>query len=297
MLSSRALAYVTVAALLTISSGCDQKVDEGDDKLTEGKQTVEVAYYDSNETVHFENLETQYLFNDQPVVSLEAVVLGSGLVLSTDGLWMNFLGADGYSPMANANCVNEYSPTPVGAMDKGYIERGTRRLLWQESLEVPQCVSVKDVEQIYIADNPEDLPVGGDTDADTDTDTDSDSDTDTDPGQGFVTVDYDGDTEDITLDSLETADLGGTTLVLLPTIFDETAFTFDLSSVVLSFEGSDGYNPVDQGTCEEALPASGDLADQAGIDTLTNDVLWDPSLAFPGCANVKDVAIIYVIDN
>jgi hypothetical protein len=289
MMSSRVFAVALPVLILAILSGCDQKVDKGDDKLTEGNQSMEVSYYDSTEMVHFDNLETLYLFNDQPVVSLEALVLGSGLVVSIDSLWINFVGTDGYSPLGSASCVAEssYVPTPSNMLDKGYIERGTRRLLWEDSLEAPQCMSVKDVEIVYVADNPEDLPVGGDTDADTDTDT----------GQGFITVDYEGDTEDVTLDGLETSDIDGTPVVLLPTIFDETEITFDLSSVVLSFEGSDGYNPVAEGTCEEALPASGDLAGQAGIDPLTNDILWDPALDFPGCAFLKDAAIVYVTDN
>ncbi len=305
------------ALLFAFSSGCDQKVDEGDDKLTEGDQSVEVVYSSSKEVVHFDNLETQYLFNDQPVVSLEAVVLGSGLVVSTDGLYLGFTGTDGYSPLENANCVNEFVPTGADVLDKGYIERGSRRLLWQESLEVPQCLSVKNVKTIYLAENPEDLQAGGDadtdtdtdtdadtdtdtdtdTDADTDTDTDTDTDADTDSVERSVTVDYNGDKEEVALGGLEKTDIDGVQAVLLSTIFDETAFTFELSSTVLSFEGSDGYNPVDKGTCEEAMPAAGDLAGKGGIDLLAGDVLWDPTLGFPKCAFVKDVAIIYVIDN
>ena len=146
----RSLIAACVAVLLLVSAwGCDQKVDEGDDKLTEGNQSVDVVYYDSTETVLFDNLETVYMFNDAPVVNLNDVVLGSGLVISTDGLWVNFLGTDGYSPLGNSGCVTEYVPTSADVLDQGYLERGTRRLLWEESLEMPECVSVKDVETIY----------------------------------------------------------------------------------------------------------------------------------------------------
>ena len=292
----RSLIAACVAVLLLVSAwGCDQKVDEGDDKLTEGNQSVDVVYYDSTETVLFDNLETVYMFNDAPVVNLNDVVLGSGLVISTDGLWVNFLGTDGYSPLGNSGCVTEYVPTSADVLDQGYLERGTRRLLWEESLEMPECVSVKDVETIYVADAPEDLPVGGDADSDTDTDSDTGTDSDTD--SAIITVDYAGDTEDVELAGLDTEDIGGTQAVLLTTIFDQTEFVFDLDSVSLSIEGSDGYNPVDEGTCTEELPAAGVFSDRAGIDPVTRDIEWHPDLDFSGCAFVKDVAIVYVLDN
>jgi len=299
---SRSVIAACAAVLVLVSVwGCDQKVDEGDDKLTEGNQSVDVVYYDSTETVLFDNLETLYMFNDAPVVNLTDVVLGSGLVISADGLWVNFVGTDGYSPLGNPNCVTDYVPTSADFLDQGYLERGTRRLLWEESLEMPQCVSVKDVEIIYVADAPEDLPVGGDADSDSDTDSDTDSDadgdTDSDTDSAIITVDYAGDTEDVEIVGLETTDIGGVPAVLLTTIFDQTEFSFELGSVSLSIEGSDGYNPVDEGTCTEALPAAGDLASQAGIDPVTRDIEWHPDLEFPGCAFVKDVAIVYVLDN
>jgi len=292
--------YVSSAALLLVLvCGCDQKVDKGDDKLTEGNQSVEVVYYDATETVLFDNLETLYLFNDSPVVALDDVVLGSGLILDTAGLWFNFVGTDGYSPLANGNCINEFAPTPADVIDSGYLERGTRHLLWDEAFEVPSCVSVKDVETIYVADNPEDLPVGGDadSDADSDSDSDADTDTDTDTDSAIVTIDFNGETEDVVFGGLATSDIGGAQVVLLTTIFGETSFSFDLADVLLSIEGSDGYNPVDQGTCTENLPAPGTTASQSGLDPFTNDIEWDPALDFAGCAFVKEVAIIYVLED
>jgi hypothetical protein len=285
------IATATALLILAWIAGCDQQVDEGDDKLTEGNQSVAVVYYDSAETVHFDNLETLYMFNDSPVVRLTDVVLGSGLLISLDGLWFDFVGTDGYSPMDNQGCDEAFTPTSAELLEGGYLERGTRTIMWDESLEVPSCVAVKDVETIYAADAPEDLPGGSDSDSD------SDADTDTEPGSGVVTVDYDGETEDVVLTDLDTADVGGTQVVLLTTIFDETSFAFDLGSVLLSVEGSDGYNPVDNGTCTDALPAAGELSDQAGIDPLTNDLEWDPALDFPSCAFVTDVAIVYVLDD
>jgi hypothetical protein len=226
-------------------------------------------------------------------VSVADVVLGSGLVLSVDGLWLNFMGSDGYTPLGNDNCVdNGFVPTPAELMGSAWIERGTRNLMWDESLAAPPCVVVKDVETVYVADDPADLPVGGDTDTDADTDTDVDTDV-----VGHVTVDFDGATEEVQLVGLSTADLDGATVVLLPTIFAQTAFTFDLAAVSLSFEGSDGYNPTEEGSCTDALPAPGTLAGQAGIDPATNDLEWDAALSYPGCAHVNETVTIYVATN
>jgi hypothetical protein len=285
----------TAASLLlaAICAACDQKVDKGDDKLTEGNQSVEVVYNGgAPEIVEFDNLTTVYKFNDTPVVSMTDVVLGSGLVLSVDGLWLNFVASDGYSPLGNDNCGDAFTPTPASIIGSAYVERGTRNMLWEEALEAPSCMSVKDVETVYVADDPADLPVGGDSDSDSDTDSDVDTDV-----VGHVTVDFDGDTEEVELAGLETAELDGATVALLSTIFAATSFAFELGAVSLSFEGSDGYNPVVEGTCTEALPAAGTLATQAGIDPATNDVEWDPALEYPGCAHVKEVAIVYVTSN
>ena len=289
-MSSARLFFAAATMLTSICAACDQKVDKGDDKLTTGKQSVQVVYNNgAPQTVEFANLTTVYKFNDTPVVSMTDVVLGSGLVLSVDGLWLNFVGSDGYSPLGNDNCGDDFTPTPASIIGSAYIERGIRNMLWEEAAEAPSCMWVKDVETVYVADDPADLPVGGDSDSDSDSDTDGDTDV-----VGHVSVDFDGSTEEVDLTGLETAELDGATVVLLTTIFAQTAFAFEPEAVSLSFEGSDGYNPTVEGTCTEALPASGTLSGQAGIDPASNDLEWDPALEFPGCAHVKETAIIYV---
>jgi hypothetical protein len=271
----------------TLLAACDQKVDEGEDKLKEGEQSIQVTYQGMNQTVQFDDLETQYKFNDQPVVSLEDIVLGSGLVLSCQGLWMDFVGSDAYSPVCSDNCAG-YAPVSGELAGQGYIERGTRRLLWEESLEYPGCLSVKDVETIALADDPDSFECGGDGDADTDTDTD--------PPPGEIAIRYQEQSESVGLAGLTVDTLGDKQVVLLTTLFGETAFTFDLAGVDLAFEGADGYNPVQSGTCEEHLPAPGTCADRAGVDTTTGRLEWDPDLQFSGCAFVKDLAIVFVED-
>ncbi|HUT76582.1 MAG TPA: hypothetical protein VM285_02790 [Polyangia bacterium] len=281
----------TAFALLAMAilGGCDQKVDEGDDKLSEGQQSIEVRYQGMTQIVSFDDLETQYKFNNQPVVALDDVILGSGLVLDCAGLWMDFVGTDAYSPACNDNC-EDYAPVAGELAGQGYVERGTRRLLWEESLESPGCLSVKDVETITLADDPAGFECGSDGDTDTDVDTD------TEPPPGDIEIRYQGDAESVAFEGLPLETLDGVDVVLLTTLFGETSFSFDLAAVELAFEGSDGYNPVEEGTCTDHLPAPGNLADQAGVDTATGDLEWDPELEFAGCAHVKEVAIVYVED-
>jgi hypothetical protein len=278
-----------VSLALVAFGGCDQEVDEGDDKLSEGQQSIEVTYQGMTQIVQFDDLETQYKFNNQPVVALDDVILGSGLVLECAGLWLDFIGTDAYSPVCNDNC-DDYAPVAGELAGQGYIERGTRRLLWEESLENPGCLSVKDVETIALADDPDSFECGSDGD------TDSDTDTDTEPPPGDIEIRYGGDAESVAFEGLPLEPLDGVDVVLLTTLFGETSFAFDLGAVELAFEGSDGYNPVEEGTCTDHLPAPGTLAGQAGVDPLTGDLEWDPALDFAGCAFVKELAIIYVED-
>jgi hypothetical protein len=278
---------IMVLCASTLLAACDQKVDEGDDKLSEGQQSIEVTYQGMTQIVQFDDLETLYLFNDQPVVALDDVILGSGLVLECAGLWMDFVGSDAYTPVCNDNCAS-YAPVAGELAGQGYIERGTRRLLWEESLEHPGCLSVQDVETIALADDPDSFECGSDGDADTDSDTE--------PPPGDIEIRYQGQSESVALEGLTVDTLGDVQVVLLTTLFGETAFTFDLAAVELAFEGADGYNPVQSGTCEEHLPAPGTCAERAGVDTTTGRLEWDPALQFSGCAFVKDLAIVFVED-
>jgi hypothetical protein len=279
----------TAFALLAmaIPGGCDQKVDEGDDKLSEGQQSIEVTYQGMTQIVSFDDLETQYLFNNQPVVALDDVIIGSGLVLDCAGLWMDFVGTDAYSPVCNDNCEG-YAPVAGELAGQGYVERGTRRLLWEESLETPGCLSVQDVETIALADDPDAFECGSDGDTDTDTDTE--------PPPGDIEIRYQGESESVAFEGLSLDSLGDKQVVLLTNLLGETSFAFSLDAVELLFEGADGYNPVEEGTCTDHLPAPGTLADRAGVDTTTGRLEWDPDLEFASCAFVKDLAIVFIED-
>jgi hypothetical protein len=280
--------FYCLASLSFAAGGCDQAVDKGDDKLTAGRQSVEVIYKGNVQTVAFDNLETLYpVDNESPAVALDAVVLGSGLVGKLEGLYLNYVGEDGFHPIGV--CSSEYAPTPAELAVHGYIERGTTRLIWEASTGFEKCMFVKDVVTIEIADNPKDLPLN---DEGTGPDTDFEPSKD---GAEFESVEIHYGGESVTVDpkGLPTSTLYDETVVLLSELIEASGFELDLSSVTLDFEGSDGYRPGAKGSCSDHLPAPGERADQGGISLATSELLWAPELAMDKCAAVKLVAHIW----
>ena len=67
----------------------------------------------------------------------------------------------------------------------------------------------------------------------------------------------------------------------------------DITSALLDFEGSDGFNPESSGNCADVVPVTG-VADQGGLDPANRDLYWDDALDYPGCMGVGDLAIVYV---
>lgn len=284
------IALLAAAQVLCLS--CDQEVDKGDDKLTAGRQSMKVLYKESAQTVLFDDLETQYPIDDEtPVIFVDDIVLGSGLVTSLDGVWLNFVGEDGFTPIGV--CPAEYAPTPGNMAHLGYIERGTTRLIWSAQADFEKCMSVRDVVKIEIADDPSELPLDDPADTDTDTGTEPPDD-----GVPFESVDvhYGADTHTVAVAGLATATMYDSTVVLVSTLLTAAGITASLDTITVDFEGSDGYRPSQEGRCLDYLPAPGERATRSGVDVATSTLLWDASFSVETCANVKWVAHIYVAD-
>ncbi|MCP4605942.1 MAG: hypothetical protein GY847_36420 [Proteobacteria bacterium] len=275
--------------ILFLMAACDQRVDEGEDLLTGGNQSIAVSFGEAVEVVLFDNLNTQTILNNTPVVSVKDIVIGSGLLASesaVDEIWINFLGTDEYSPVANDNCESEFNPTSGQSADKVFVERGTCNMLWNESIDIEPCMVVKEVATIELTQTEDGFDGEGDSDTDTDTDTE--------PPPDCVNIHYGEDMQKVLLSEVETTTLDDIDVRLVSSIIEAAGFDIDFSNTKLSFEGDDGYNPTAEGTCTDSLPAPGENASKAGLENLTGDLYWESKLAFPGCAFVKRVATIYL---
>jgi len=272
-------------ALLPALAGCSQSVDEGDDKWTEGGQSVEVGYAGFSQVVRFDDVETVELGPNKPVVYVDELVAGSGLVVDADGLWIDFVGADGFSPIGS--CEPDMAPARTDVIDRGTIERGTRNLEWEPELDFEGCMFVKDVALIRLADARDEL--AGD---------DPDPDLDPDPAQelGEVEVLYGDQTVVVAAGGLAAGELDGERVVLLETILAASELGLDPATVSMDFEGSDGYRPTAANRCTDYLPVDGALAGRCGLVVDTSQLTFDPQLDVGGCARVKAVVKIYLAD-
>ncbi len=270
-------------ALLLATAGCSQSVDEGDDKWTEGGQSVEVSYGDFSQVVHFDDVNTVELGPNKPVVYVDELVAGSGLVVDAGGLWIDFVGADGFSPIGT--CEPDMAPAQTDVIDRGTIERGTRNLEWEPELEFERCMFVKDVASIRLADTREEL-LGEDPDPDPD------------PAQelGEVEVHYGDQAVVVDAGGLAAAELDGEQVVLLETILAASELGLDPNAISMDFEGSDGYRPTAANRCTDYLPVDGALAGRCGLVVDTSQLTFDPELDIGGCARVKAVVKVYLAD-
>lgn len=112
-----------------------------------------------------------------------------------------------------------------------------------------------------------------------------------------VAVKIDDKSVDVTLAKLAKSKINGKSVVLISTIIDKSKISADLTTMLMDFEGSDGFRPSTKSFCADALPISAANADKVGVD-LANDntLVWDSSLDMAKCANVKYLAAIYLVD-
>ena len=273
---------VPVVTMLLLAASCSQKVDKGDDKLTQGRQQIEVKYKEFAQTVLFDNLETQYpLDPETPVIFMDDIVLGSGLVTSLDNIWLNFVGEDGFHPIGV--CVGD-APAPGSAASKGYVERGTTRLIWEESLGFDKCMSVKDVVSIEIADSPDELPLCEDCHSEPSSPEDDAGVVEGEDPFKAVNVHYGGQEFQVDVQGLATSSIKDETVVLISTIIEAAGISVELNTVTIDLEANDGY-PSDE--CE-AVPFPGEWAeDKVGITVGSSTVMWCDSLTVDDCGHIR----------
>ncbi len=61
------------------------------------------------------------------------------------------VGADGFNPAEKASCKANF-PIEGAKFAQGYIDRTTRKVVWDSALSLPGCVSVSDTAELRVAD-------------------------------------------------------------------------------------------------------------------------------------------------
>jgi hypothetical protein len=174
----RLTAFIALASLCFAPASCDQSVDKGNGT---GDAQVEVTYGGESRTVALDGLATATLAG-KTVVALDVIIAEAGFDASLEGLWLDFVADDGFSPSQGAYCPPSIIPVKGTLAGKGGLEVKTRNLLWDTALEFPGCMHVDGVATIKLSGT------GTDTDSDAGADTDADKDGDTD--SVAVAVDY-----------------------------------------------------------------------------------------------------------
>lgn len=112
--------------------------------------TVLVKRGDETRTASLAALETAAL-GGLPFVRLREVVdaVFPGLDLST--VTADFMAADGFVPASSPNCTG-LVPLDGTLLARGYISPDTRNLAWDDELQFPGCMRVRDTAEIRLAD-------------------------------------------------------------------------------------------------------------------------------------------------
>jgi hypothetical protein len=261
------------------------------DSATAGS-SVQVKMGSQTATVDMTGLPTAKI-NGTDVVLVSAIIEQSGLSVDYAKATLDFEGSDGFRPSTKENC-SSFLPTAASNADMiGVNLADNDTLVWDDSLSAPGCAGVKDVAIIYIMATGEidaSIPDSGSPDAAEPAD-------DAGSADNEVTVKYGSDEKEVALGSVATVEIDGTAVVLVSDIIEESGFDVDLNYVTIDFEGSDGFRPSTKPNCSSFLPTKGINAERVGVNLADeNTLLWQGVLNAPGCAAVKDVAVIYLED-
>lgn len=274
---------------------------EAGNNSSQNSGVIEVTDGDASESVPLADLSTEEIDGIE-VVLISAILKASELDIDLNEVLIDFEGSDGYRPSTKDSC-KDFLPTSGEHMTKvGVNLDDENTLVWDSDLDIPKCAAVKDVAIVHIVQKETDLSDdAGETNDDvnmSDAGEESDAGLDAATDQGVsLDIIYNGHTESVTIDDLETGTLDDTEVVLVSTIIDVSGFQVSLSNITIDFVGSDGYRPSENPRCSDFVPMDGDNAELVGVDLNSeNTVTWDSSLEVGGCAQVGDLTTIYLED-
>lgn len=259
----RVLLALTTAFLLA----CDQDVT--DDPTTE-LQSVDVVFGDQTHTVDLGDVTAVTFNDDDEHAQLSAVIAAAGITEPLTSLQVDFLAGDGFVPTNSPNCTEELVPVAGELLEQGYIHMRTRRVVWEESLGFPGCLSVSNTVQIIITEV--ERPTGP-----------------------TVTVSY-GETQvEVYLSQTETVTIEGEDYARLTEVVELAELGTPTADLMFDFT-ADGFRPSDSPNCASVVPLSAETLGQGYIHKESKDLAWDEAADMPGCMGVNGVLTIEVTD-
>lgn len=260
-------ALPALAAVAMVGAGCDGGEEQGDDF-----GAVRVVYGDLDVDVDLGDIDPVDIGDGEGEVyaPLDQVIAAASIGHAAADLMFDFVSADGFRPSDSSNCTADLVPVAGTSIALGYIHRVTRDLVWDESLDLPGCLSVDDTAEIHV--------------------------TDAEVEARSVEVTYEGTSAEVDLGSLETVEVNGVDVVRLADVVEAAELGVALADLEFDFVASDGFRPGSSTNCAGLVPVQGAILEQGYIHPASRNLSWDESLDYPGCLRVDDVATIEAAD-
>ena len=111
-----------------------------------------------------------------------------------------------------------------------------------------------------------------------------------------IEVSYGGQAKQAMLAKETPVSCGSGTCARLSDLVKQVFPALDQTKVVANFRSSDGFDPGMKSNCKGFVPVPGAALGKGLVDTVTHKLLWDSSLGYPGCLQVKDLARVLLAD-
>ncbi len=158
---------LTLSLFLLMAQACggddDDNTTDGDvadgDDATDGDGTTDGDTDGLMVTIEYAGQQYEYNLNDFETTTIDEAAYvevidlwnETGIATALTDLEFKFYASDGFDPSTKSTC-DGYVPVDGSNLDKAYIEQATRFLYWDEALEYPGCLHVKDMSRIEALD-------------------------------------------------------------------------------------------------------------------------------------------------
>ncbi len=252
--------------------GCLHIKDLAQILVTASDATAKVKIaYDGNEIeVDLGNAEQEDI-DGESYAKLASVVALAITDRDVTELVYDFEASDGFKASDSPNCSG-MMPLEGSNLSKGFIHSQDADLTWDETADLPGCLSVKDLAIIHASEPPEPTD------------------------DVLVKVMYGETAEDVKINTLDTTAVGEENLVPLESIVKATLPDATLADLMFNFHAADGFSPLDSSNCSSSVPLAGNLLTYGYVNPESRNLTWADDANLPGCMKVNDLATIAVYD-